>query len=128
MELIEDKNTKILCKNIWYGHAEQWRGHATKVWRTMPKSGPWHGPCHHKHIHARLLCPFWCFVPECWHGPCLWWHGPCLWWHGPCLWWHGRAKIPAAFFSLFWPRSPWIFLCNTPMMYFLGLKSVLGYK
>jgi len=96
-----------MCKNIRHGRAGQRLGHAMKVIKVMVKSRSWDG-------RARLWKPFCCFCSECWHGS--------------CMWWHSRAKVPAAFLSILLSKSPWIFLCNTLVIYFLGLKSVLGDK
>jgi len=47
-------------------------------------------------------------------------------WHG--LWWHDHAKVLAAFLVIFLTYSPWVALWNILVIYFLGLKLVLGYK
>jgi len=55
LELIEAKNTKILCKNIRHGRAWQWHGHTSKVGSTLPKSETSHGSCCQWHSRARWM-------------------------------------------------------------------------
>jgi len=53
LELIEDKNIKILCKNIRHGRAGQWRGRASKLFKKAILQRYWHDPCLQAHGRAR---------------------------------------------------------------------------
>jgi len=68
---MEDKNIKILCKNIRYSRARQWHGRASKSFKEAIFQRAWHGSCLQAHGRARRSTPLYVVLRSRLARPCL---------------------------------------------------------
>jgi len=68
--LIEDKNMKILCKNIRHGRDWYSPDRASKLFPNAKLQRDWHGPCLQEHGRTQFQLPFFVVLFTDWHGPC----------------------------------------------------------